>query len=215
MARGDPNDRERLSLPGGFVLTEEITGLVLSGGRGRRMGGMDKGLVPYQGRALILYALEALKSQTDRILINANRNLAAYRELGYPVICDPDCDFKGPLSGILAGMRKASTPWMLTMPCDMPKVTDEVLTRLVSASQSHDAPLLIAHDGQRLQPLLMLTSTNLGSSLEDYLNQGGRRVDQWVQSLPHQVVDLSDLHLSLVNFNDFEALDSHWREPHD
>jgi len=189
------------------VLRAELTGLVLSGGRGRRMGGMDKGLVPYHGRALILYALDALKAHTDRILVNANRNIAAYRDLGYPVVCDPDPDFKGPLSGILAGMRASSSAWILTVPCDMPKVTEEILSKLLKVREGVDVPLLIAHDGERLQPLLMLASTDLEASLQDYLDSGGRRVDQWIDSIPHQIVDLSDSRAQLVNFNDFEALE--------
>lgn len=214
MGLGGPSDVERLPLPGGLVLRDGLTGLVLSGGRGRRMGGMDKGLVPYQGRALVLYALEALKFHTDHILINANRNLAAYKDLGYPVVSDPDPDFRGPLSGILAGMKEASSDWMLTVPCDMPKVTGEILARLTKHPARQEVPLLIAHDGQRLQPLLMLASSNLASSLADYLDHGGRRVDQWVLHLPHQVVDLSDWRSALVNFNDFEALDGPGSECH-
>lgn len=198
------------------MLKDGLTGLVLAGGRGRRMGGMDKGLVPYQGRALVLYALAALRLHTDRILISANRNLAAYEELGYPVVSDADSDFRGPLSGILAGMREARTDWMLTVPCDMPNLTGEILARLKNHPARQGVPLLIAHDGQRLQPLLMLASTGLLSSLEGYLDQGGRRVDQWVESLPHQVVDLSDWRSALVNLNDFEALEAPFpREFHD
>jgi molybdopterin-guanine dinucleotide biosynthesis protein A len=179
------------------------------------MGGMDKGLVPYQGRALVLYALDALRAHTHRILVNANRNLGAYRELGYPVISDPDPNFRGPLSGILAGMRAASNGWLLTVPCDMPKVTGEILERLLNARECGEVSLLIAHDGERLQPLLMLASTDLAASLQDYLDSGGRRVDLWVETLPHQIVDLSDLRSALVNFNDFEALDDTARESND
>ena len=210
-----PNDGERLPLPGGLVLRDELTGLALSGGRGRRMGGLDKGLVPYQGRALILYALEALKLHTDHILINANRNLAAYRAFGYPVVSDPDPDFRGPLSGILAGMREASGAFMLTVPCDMPGVTGEILSRLTNVSGGQNVPLVIAHDGERLQPLLMRVSTHLAPSLEDYLGQGGRRVDQWVESQPHQVVDLSDRRSALMNVNDHATLNEPWSETHD
>ncbi len=197
------------------MLREALTGLVLSGGRGRRMGGMDKGLVPYQGRALVLYALDALRAHTDRILVNANRNIGAYQDLGYPVVSDPDPDFRGPLSGVLAGMRAASGGWMLTVPCDMPKVTGEILLRLLDARECEDVALLIAHDGERLQPLLMLASTDLEASLEDYLNSGGRRVDQWVKTIPHRRVDLSDSRSALVNFNDFDALDQPGSESHD
>jgi molybdenum cofactor guanylyltransferase len=180
------------------------------------MGGMDKGLVPYQGRALVLYAVDALRAHTDRILVNANRNIGAYQELGYPVVSDPDSDFRGPLSGILAGMRAASSRWMLTVPCDMPKVTGEILSRLLDvALESGDVSLLIAHDGERLQPLLMLASTDLEESLEDYLNSGGRRVDQWVETIPHRRVDLSHSRSALVNFNDFDALDQPGSESHD
>ena len=171
------------------------------------MGGMDKGLVPYRGRALALYALDALKAHTDLILVNANRNIEAYGKLGYPVVSDPDTDFRGPLSGILVGMQAASTPLILTLPCDMPKVTGEMLSELVKTRALTNAPLVIAHDGQRLQPLLMLAATHLAPSIHDYLASGGRRVDQWVESIPNQVVDLSDWRSALVNFNDLEAFD--------
>ena len=197
------------------MLREGLTGLVLSGGRGRRMGGMDKGLVPYQGRALVLYALDALKCHADYILINANRNMEAYRDFGYPVVSDPDPDFRGPLSGILAGMRAAPTHWMLTVPCDMPKVDGQILSRLLMTQECTDVSLLIAHDGERLQPLLMLASTDLEASLHHYLDSGKRRVDEWIETIPHHIVDLSDSRPALVNLNDFDTLDKNPSECHD
>ena len=138
-----------------------ITGVVLAGGRARRMGGEDKGLLPFRGQPLVSCALDALKAQADTVLINANRNLDEYRALGYPVIQDGTTTFDGPLAGLLSAMRAANTPYILIAPCDAPLMTGDLLERLVSrfnAVQDSGLPpeLCAAHDGERLHPVLSL-----------------------------------------------------------
>ena len=119
-------------------MRDRITGLILAGGRARRMGGQDKGLIPLAGRPLIAWVIEALRPQVGSILISANRNQAAYAAFGYPVIGDeaggPDLTgFQGPLAGIAAAMTLAQTPWLLTLPCDTPLLPADLAARLAAA----------------------------------------------------------------------------------
>jgi molybdopterin-guanine dinucleotide biosynthesis protein A len=189
------------------MLNSALTGLVLAGGRGHRMGGVDKGFVLLDGRPLIAYALDVARAMATDVLVSANRNIEDYAALGCRVVVDEDPDFKGPLSGILAGMKSARTPWMMVLPCDMPYLSTEMLKKLLPADQKDESiSLVIGHDGQRLQPLLMLVRTNLTSSLESYLGEGERRVEGWVSCHPHRVVDLSLWTDQLRNLNRPEDL---------
>ncbi|MEI8077836.1 MAG: molybdenum cofactor guanylyltransferase, partial [Betaproteobacteria bacterium] len=103
-----------------MISADHITGLILAGGRAQRMGGIDKGLIPFHGKALIESAIQALKSQVGQILINANRNITKYSIYGYPVIVDEAPDFSGPLAGFSAGLKVCKTPYLVTSPCDSP-----------------------------------------------------------------------------------------------
>ena len=164
--------------------THSITGLLLAGGRGSRMGGSDKGLQPFKGTPLALHTLFRLQLQVGHVLISANRNLAAYESLGAPVLQDAQADFAGPLAGFLAGLEACETPYLLTVPCDTPRFPQDLAARLMSALLSEDAeiamPCAREEDGQlRPQPVFCLLRAELVSSLRAFIQAGGRKIDAW------------------------------------
>ncbi len=167
---------------------QAVTGVLLAGGRARRMGGTDKGLIELAGRPLAAYALERLRPQVDAIVINANRHGDDYAALGADaVVPDPMADYPGPLAGLLAGMQAAQTPWVVTAPCDSPFVPRDLLVRLRAALEAADAELAVAHDGERQQPVFLLAPSALASDLEAWLDEGGRKIDAWFAG--HRVAD--------------------------
>lgn len=162
-----------------MIPREAITGLVLAGGAGRRMGGQDKGLVDFRGIPLALHALRRLQAQTRQPIISANRNLERYQTWGVPVITDafhePGGGFAGPLAGIAAALAVIETPWLLTVPCDVPWFPEDLAQRL---GTTH-AKLAIANGAGRMQPLLALIHRELVADLEGFLQTGGRPVRAW------------------------------------
>ena len=190
-------------------MTEEranITGVVLAGGRARRMGGEDKGLVVYRGRPLVAYALDALSLIAGTILINANRNQEEYARFGYPVIEDLTDSFDGPLAGLLSAMRSAQTEYVLTVPCDCPQVDGALLGRLYTSLLDEDAELCAAHDGDRLHPVFLIAKCSLARDLADYLASGERKVETWLRSHQLALADYSDYPEMFVNINTREEL---------
>ena len=158
---------------------ENITAVILAGGKARRFAGTDKGLVQFRQRAIIEHVIEAIKPQLKNILINANRNQLAYAAFGYPVISDELSDFQGPLAGFITGMRQITTPYMLTLPCDGPLISDDYVTRMIDAAVGKNVDIVVAHDGHRLQPVHTLISVELVDSLDAYLARGERPTDRW------------------------------------
>ena len=160
-----------------------ITGVILAGGQGRRMGGVDKGLQNHQGMPLALHALLRLQAQVGSVIINANRNLAAYESMGVPVWPDPMADYPGPLAGWLAGLEHCATPYMLTVPFDTPGFPLDLAPRLATALAQADAEIAMAatfEDGrQQVQPVFCLLGAGLLESLVAYLNKGERKIDRW------------------------------------
>lgn len=164
-----------------------ITGLILAGGRGSRMGGSDKGLQNFHGLPLALQTLMRLQLQSlplQEVLINANRNLAAYESLGVPVWPDSIDGFAGPLAGFQTGLERCETPLMLTVPCDTPLFPLDLVERLVQAMDAQDADLAMAAapeaDGTvRPQPVFCLLKTDLLESLVKFTQGGGRKIDAW------------------------------------
>jgi molybdenum cofactor guanylyltransferase len=161
----------------------DITGLILCGGRGTRMGGVDKGLQNHKGIPLALHALLRLQPQVGQLMVNANRNLAAYESMGVPVWVDPVADFPGPLAGWLAGLEQCQTPYMVTVPCDTPDFPADLVARLADALANEDADIAMAacmEDGQlRTQPVFCLLKSSLLESLVVYLHAGERKIDRW------------------------------------
>ena len=164
-----------------------ITGLILAGGRGSRMGGIDKGLQNFRGLPLALQTLMRLQLQSQplqEVLINANRNLSAYESLGVPVWPDSIDGFAGPLAGFLTGLDRCETPLLLTVPCDTPLFPLDLVERLVHALDSPDADLAMAAapeaDGAvRTQPVFSLLKIELLESLVKFTQSGGRKIDAW------------------------------------
>jgi len=172
------------------IQPEEITALILAGGRGSRMGGVDKGLQNFNGIPLALHILQRLQigGGVGQILVNANRNLAAYESLGVPVWPDGVTDYAGPLAGFLTGLEHCETPYLLTVPCDTPLLPLDLAQRLANALQSQQADIAMAtapesgRDGQtqlRTQPVFCLLRASLADSLMQFVNQGGRKIDAW------------------------------------
>lgn len=172
---------------------EAITAVILAGGRGSRMGGVDKGLQNFNGVPLALHTLLRLSPQVGDIMINANRNLAAYESFGAPVWPDATSmgDYAGPLAGFMTGLERCKTPYMLTVPCDTPLFPHDLVSRLAKALVHAGANFAVAsapeEDGQsRPQPVFCLMGTHLYSSLHRFTQAGGRKIDTWTAQ--HKVV---------------------------
>jgi molybdenum cofactor guanylyltransferase len=166
------------------IATQDITGLVLAGGRGSRMGGVDKGLQNHRGLPLALHALLRLQPQVGPTMVNANRNLGAYEALGSPVWPDPIGDYQGPLVGFLAGLEHCETPWLVTVPCDSPDFPADLVARLAQAADEQQAEIAYAvtteSDGrEQKHPVFCLMQSVLIESLVPFLHGGGRKIDAW------------------------------------
>jgi len=185
-------------------LVETITGLVLAGGLARRMGGLDKGLVPLAGKPMVEHVLNGLKGQVGRLLVNANRNLPEYARFGYPVVSDSIEGYLGPLAGALSALEVIDTEFLLTVPCDSPLVAPDLASRMHQALASRDADLAVAHDGQRQQPVFLLLKKGLAADLQDYLASGERKIDRWFARHRLAEADLSDRPDSFINVNEPE-----------
>jgi len=157
----------------------DVTGVILCGGRGSRVGGRDKGLIPVAGRPLIEHVLERVQPQVERVIINANRSLDAYRAYGLPVIPDLGPGFLGPLAGILASMDDCRTPWLFCAPCDAPEIPRNLVARLHDTATAQGAEICCVHDGRRLQPVFCLYSVATRGSLNEYLESGERKIDRF------------------------------------
>jgi molybdopterin-guanine dinucleotide biosynthesis protein A len=166
-----------------MIARSDITGLVLAGGRGSRMGGADKGLQTYRGMPLALNAMLRLTPQVAQVMINANRNLAAYESFGVAVWPDSLPDFAGPLAGFLAGLEHCETPWLATVPCDTPEFPTDLIERLAAAAEAEDAEIAVAAcpegGAMRAQPVFCLLRADLIDSLVRFTEQGGSKIDRW------------------------------------
>ena len=171
---------------------EDITGLVLAGGRGSRMGGADKGLQSHRGMPLALHALLRLSPQVGHAMINANRNLGAYESFGVPVWPDALADYPGPLAGFLAGLEHCETPYLVTVPCDSPLFPADLVARLAAALEAADAEIAMAatlEDGAlQVQPVFCLMQAGLIESLMRFTASGQRKIDKWTAQ--HRCVEV-------------------------
>lgn len=176
---------------------DSVTGLILAGGRGSRMGGQDKGLVRLRGQPLAAHALLALMPQVQQVVINANRNLGAYDGFGVAVVMDAIDGHQGPLAGMLAGLAAAQTPYVQAVPCDVPNFPADLVERLLSAAQRAGAPLAmpvtLEADGRRqTHPVFLLMAVDVHDSLLAFVSAGGRKIDRWTQSLDCVEVEFPD-----------------------
>jgi molybdopterin-guanine dinucleotide biosynthesis protein A len=192
-----------------MIELRHITGLVLAGGRGSRMGGLDKGLQPHQGLPLALHALQRLQPQVGEVGINANRNLAAYEAMGVPVWPDRLANHPGPLAGLLAGLEHCRTPYLASVPCDSPHFPTDLVARLAAALAAADADIAMAattEDGlQRPQPAFLLLKAGLRESLAAALHEGERKIARWAARHACVTVPFDDAH-AFVNANTLEEL---------
>jgi molybdenum cofactor guanylyltransferase len=165
------------------ISPDSITGLILAGGKGSRMGGVDKGLQNFKGMPLALHALLRLQAQVGRVIINANRNIAAYEALGADVFLDTTPDFAGPLAGLLTGLSNCDTPWLLSVPCDTPNFPTDLAERLARAAEDAGADIAYAvtvEDGQEQRhPVFCLAHARVTDSLLQFVDGGGRKIDAW------------------------------------
>jgi molybdopterin-guanine dinucleotide biosynthesis protein A len=182
-------------------IREQVTGVILAGGRATRMGGTDKGLVAVNGRPMIAWVIDALRPQVADVLINANRNHDVYGEFGSRVVDDGDSDFRGPLAGMASGMRAARTPWVAVVPCDSPLIHGDLVARLHEAAVASGSRIAAAHDGERLQPVFALLARDLLDDLAGYLDDGERKIDRWYARHGFERVDCSDVAESFANIN--------------
>ena len=175
---------------------EHITGLILAGGRGSRMGGVDKGLQNHLGMPLALHALLRLAPQVGAVMINANRNLGAYESFGVPVWPDPLADYAGPLAGFLAGLEHCDTEWLVTVPCDTPAFPEDLVARLAAGAAAADAPVALTRtleDGvAQTHPVFCLMRASLLESLVRFTQGGGRKIDRWTASVGAVEVPFDD-----------------------
>lgn len=186
-----------------------ITGLVLAGGLGRRMGGQDKGLVTYQNKPLIEHVLAAFGPQVSALQISANRNIKRYQQYGYPVWTDDVqhiADFSGPLVGIATGLQHCQTDWLACVPCDAVSLPANLVARLYDAARQHATPLAIVHDGNRTQPLYAVIHRQLLPKLVAYLQADNQKVMAWMDDHQALQVDFSDQQAAFRNINRTEEL---------
>jgi molybdenum cofactor guanylyltransferase len=200
------------------IAPQDITGLILAGGRGSRMGGVDKGLQNFNGIPLALHTLMRLGPQVESVMVNANRNLSAYESFGAAVWPDASADFAGPLSGFLVGLERAETPYVLTVPCDTPRLPLDLAERLAEALVRENADIAMAAapetdaDGQthiRTQPVFCLIKIELSESLVKFTHAGGRKIDAWTSQHKTVVVPFDtpgDDPLAFANVNTLTEL---------
>lgn len=193
-----------------------VTGMVLAGGLARRMGGVDKGLQSWKGQALALHALRRLERQVDTVAVNANRHLDHYREWRVPVWEDEVAGHLGPLCGLLTGLVHMSTPWLVTVPCDVPRFPEDLVRRLVDAAERGGAELAVAaaadddpggvrDEAPRRHPVFCLIHRDLQDDLRQALLEGERRVDRWTQGRRRVVVPFPDAR-AFANLNTLSDL---------
>lgn len=184
----------------------DITGLVLCGGAGRRLGGIDKPLAHWRGRPLVAHVIERIVPHCATMLLSANRSRAAYEALGFPVVSDRLIDV-GPLGGVHAAGPLVSTPYLFVCAGDMPMIDPELPARLASAL-TPEADVATAHDGEQLQPLVMLLRCTALDDLDAFLHAGGRAVHAWLASQRTVTVDAADMASSFFNVNTPGDLDT-------
>lgn len=189
-----------------MIEKNNITAVILSGGRSSRMQGEDKGLILLNNKPLINYVVDVVNSKVDRLLISANRNIEAYQQYG-EVITDELTDFQGPLAGISSALSRAATTYLLTLPCDSPMINKTVIDRLVDTMDRANVDICVADDGLRIHPTIALIKTSLKDNLLAFLDSGERKLGLWIERNNFQKVDFSDQPKVFVNLNNPQDFD--------
>lgn len=186
-------------------MTEKITGILLAGGQGRRMGGVDKGLQLLRGKPMAQHVIERFAPQVDELLINANQNIEQYQSLGYRVIPDAIGGFAGPLAGLHRGLSEAAHPLVVTAPCDSPFLPLALVAQLKAALDAQQADLAVAKTGDQPHPVFCLCRKSVLGSLTAFLESGGRKIDLWYSQLKVVEVQFAD-EAAFRNINTREEL---------
>ena len=183
-----------------------VTGIVLAGGLGRRMGGVDKGLQELRGRPMAAWVIERFAPQVDELLINANQNAGIYAGFGHRVIADVVGGYAGPLAGLHAGLTVAAHPLVATVPCDSPFLPADVVSRLLTALESNHAQLAVARTGDQPHPVFCVCRRDVRAHLENFLAAGGRKIDAWYATLAVVEVAFDDVADAFSNINSPQEL---------
>ena len=186
------------------IQNSDITAVILAGGMGRRMGGLDKGLIEFDGRLLVEILIDKLQKQNVSIIINANRNQSVYEDYGFPVISDHLSNHQGPLAGFASAMAAVDSQYILTLPCDSPLLSDQFVERFIECHnlpENKSAPISVADDGERLQPVHALVDVDLLANLNAFLDSGERKIDRWYAQHRFNRVDFSDQREIFKNIN--------------
>ena len=184
----------------------EVTGVILAGGQGSRMGGVDKGLQVFRGKPMVAHVIERLGPQVDDLLVNANRNLDAYGAFGHRVIADEIEGFAGPLAGFERGLAHASKELVVTVPCDSPFLPLDLVARLAAALVAQKAQVAVARTGDQAHPVFCLMRRDVHASLAAFLGTGQRKIDKWYASLALAEVAFDDQPEGFLNINTREEL---------
>jgi molybdopterin-guanine dinucleotide biosynthesis protein A len=184
----------------------EVTGIVLAGGQGSRMGGVDKGLQPFRGKPMVAHAIERLAPQVGELLVNANRNPEAYARFGHRVIADEIDGFAGPLAGFERGLAHAAGALVVTVPCDSPFLPHDLVARLRAALEREGADLAVAKTGEQAHPVFSLMRREVHGSLRQFLGSGQRKIDKWYSVLKVVEVAFDDEAEAFLNINTREEL---------
>lgn len=193
----DAQANSRVSKPS----TPLITGVILAGGQGRRMGGVDKGLKELRGKPMVQWVLERLAPQVAEILINANQNIDNYQRLGYRTIPDAISGFAGPLAGLQRGLTEALHPLVATVPCDSPFLPEDLIARLHAALDATNADVAVARTGDQPHPVFCLCRKSVLPGLSAFLERGGRKIDAWYAALNVTEVSFDDEAAAFSNIN--------------
>lgn len=188
---------------------ERITGLVLAGGLGRRMGGVDKGLSLLDGEPLVEHIIRRMAPQVGRLIINANQNHDIYAGFGYPVVGDRIEGHAGPLAGLEAGLAACTTPYLLTVPCDSPLLPADLVSRLAACLTAHKASIAVARTGEQLHPVFSLIRSDELPELQAFINAGGRRMEAWLRRLCWAPCPFDDCPEAFANINTPDELRAH------
>jgi len=183
-----------------------VTGLILAGGKGSRMGGVDKGLQAFRGRRLVDHVYERLAPQVGGIIINANQNQDEYRSFGVRVVSDAIGGFAGPLAGFHAGLSVSKRPFLASVPCDSPFLPADLVERLHGRLDEAGAELAVAKTGDQPHPVFSLMRRGVLDHLTDFLKGGGRKIDAWYATLSVVEVAFDDEPEAFSNINTREEL---------
>lgn len=200
------------------IAKEDITGLILAGGLGRRMRqdgrGTNKALRLFDGKPMVSHVIERLSPQVDQIVLNVNQDHEKFGVFNLPLISDEVSGFAGPLAGLHAGLQHTQTPWLLTCPCDSPFLPSDLATRLARAAEENDHDLAVAYTGTQAHPVFALVKASLLAGLSEFLGGGGRKIDAWYAPLSVARVDFGD-ESAFRNINTPEDLSRYERNDRD